>query len=101
VGKKRPERSARREQERAARRLVLDRERLFLLERGGSKERPIEVASSAVIEVRARALPCPQCAGSLAVLEHQADSATSRQVLLRCVTCGVKRTLHFQLVAAS
>ena len=48
---KRP-RTARRELERDLKKLVRDKERLFKLEPGGSEERPMEVSSAAVIEVR-------------------------------------------------
>jgi hypothetical protein len=58
--------------ENATRRLVRDREQLAALSPGGSADRPIAVASAAVVEVRARATPCPQCAGELRVREHTA-----------------------------
>jgi hypothetical protein len=78
--------------------MVHARERVFANERGGSAELPIEVASSAVIELRARATPCPQCGGVLAIEDHRAPSATDRELAMRCVQCGVRRTLHFRLV---
>jgi len=53
-------RTARREQERAARRLVRDREKLAALSPGGSDAHPIDVTSAAVVEGRARAIPCVQ-----------------------------------------
>jgi len=97
MGKKRPERTARRVDERARRQLVRDRERLFLLELGGSRLRPIDVESAAVIELRARATPCPQCAGTLNLEEHAAESSTLRRVDLRCVQCGVPRQIFFRV----
>jgi len=87
--------------ERVARGLVRDRERLFLLEVGGSIERPIDVESSAVIEVKARAMPCPQCEGSLAIIDHQAEPGGIRPVKVRCAQCGVARTFFFRLVPHS
>ena len=91
------ERAARRSDERAARKLVRDKQALAALEPGGSRERPIEVVSSAVIEPRAGSLPCPLCAGTLRVEEHLAPSAALRQVKVRCVRCGVARDLWFRL----
>lgn len=98
--KKRSARTERRVAERAARRLVIDKEKLAALVAGGSRERPIAVGSSAVIEVQARATPCPQCAGELRVLEHRAETGL-RAVDVRCATCHVARTLWFKLVGPS
>lgn len=94
---KRPGRALRRLAERATRKLVHDKQRLASLERGGAAEHPIEVASSAVIEVRAASLPCPLCEGELRVEEHRAQSATLRAIDVRCVRCGVPRTLYFRI----
>jgi predicted Zn finger-like uncharacterized protein len=97
MGKKRPERTARRKAERDARQLVRDRERLAALEPGGAAERPIEVGSSAVIEVRARAQRCPQCDGAYQIEDHQAPSASLRVVAVRCQRCGTPRKLWFRI----
>jgi hypothetical protein len=83
---------------RAARRLVRDRERLALLERGGASDRPIEVASAAVVEARARAMPCAQCAGEYAVKDHRAEAGL-RVVAVTCKRCHVSRELWFRLAA--
>jgi len=99
MGKKRPERTARRAQERAARQLVRDREKLAVMVAGGSAERPIEVPSSAVIEGRVRSLPCPQCEGELQIREHRSAGAGVRAVDVRCHTCGSPRTLWFRIVS--
>jgi hypothetical protein len=101
VGKKRPARTARRMAERVARGLVRDRERLWSLEPGGSVSRPIEVASSAVIEVKARATPCPQCGARLDLVEHVAEDAALRRLDLRCVQCGVPRRMWFRIVSSA
>jgi predicted Zn finger-like uncharacterized protein len=98
MGKKRPERTARRKAERDARQLVRDRERLAALSPGGAKEHPIEVASSAVIEVRARAQRCPQCDGAYRLDDHQAPSAQVRLIVVTCQRCGVGRRLWFKIV---
>ena len=84
--------------ERVARGLVRDRERLWALAPGGSAERPIDVTSSAVIEVKARATPCPQCEGTLRLEDHQAVDAALRKLDVRCVLCGVPRSLYFRIV---
>jgi hypothetical protein len=97
VGKKRPERTARRAAERAARGLVRDREKLAAMTPGGAKERPIAVESSSVIEVRAAATPCPQCEGELRVGEHRAEAGL-RAVDVRCTRCHAARTLWFRIV---
>lgn len=99
MAKKRPERTARREQERAARQLVRDREKLARLVAGGSEARPIEVSSSAVIDGRVRAMPCPQCEGELEVKDHRSTGAGMRAVDVKCRICGAPRTLWFRIVS--
>jgi predicted Zn finger-like uncharacterized protein len=93
MSRKRPERTARRKAERAARQLVRDRERLAALVPGGSAERPIEVDSSAVVEARARSQRCPQCDGHYRIDDHQAPSAALRVIAVTCQRCGVARRL--------
>lgn len=97
MGKKRPERTSRRAEERAARQLVRDREQLAKLSPGGSAERPIYVDSSAVIEGRARATPCPQCAGEFRVGDHRSEGPR-RVVRVTCTRCHVSRELWFAIV---
>ena len=92
-------RTARREQERAARRLVRDREKLAALSPGGSEEHPIHVTSAAVVEGRARATPCVQCEGEYRVREHAAVPSGVRRVAVTCQRCGTRRTLWFRLVS--
>jgi DNA-directed RNA polymerase subunit RPC12/RpoP len=91
----------RREAERDALSLARDRERLFTLERGGSPERPIEVEAASVVEVRARALPCPRCSGRHQLDEHAAvttaTGARLREARLVCRECGSRRSLWFQV----
>lgn len=98
MSKKRPERTARRVAERDAKRLVRDREKLFALSPGGSRERPIAVESAAVIEVRAHATPCPQCESELRVREHRTDGGL-RVVTVGCSRCAAKHELWFKLVS--
>jgi hypothetical protein len=99
MGRKRPERTARREKERAARQLVRDREKLASLVAGGSADRPIEVVSSAVIETRVRSMPCPQCESQLDVVDHRSAGQGMRAVDVKCRICGVPRTLWFRIVS--
>jgi predicted Zn finger-like uncharacterized protein len=100
VGKKRPGRTERRARERAARDLVRDREKLALLSPGGTRERPIEVDSAAVVEPRIRSLACPQCEGTYRVLDHRSAASGIREVDVRCTTCSAPRTLWFRLVSS-
>jgi predicted Zn finger-like uncharacterized protein len=99
MGKKRPERTARRAQERAARDLVRDREKLAALSPGGTRARPIEVGSAAVVEPRIGSLVCPQCEGPYRVLDHRSAGSGIREVDVRCTTCSTPRTLWFKLVS--
>jgi hypothetical protein len=96
----RRKRTEQRERERALRKLVRDREKLAALSIGGSEERPIQVTSSAVVEVRVRHLTCPQCDGQYRVKEHRAPSSGLRSVDVTCQICGVSRTLWFRIVSA-
>jgi hypothetical protein len=97
AARKRPERTARRVQERDARKRVRDREKLAALSPGGARERPIEVGSAAVIEGRAGALPCPQCGGLYRLREHRSAGAGVRCVDVTCRQCGAPRTLWFRI----
>lgn len=92
---KRP-RTDRRAAERAARQLVRDREKLAALSPGGSAQHPIAVESSAVVEIRAHAMPCVQCEGEYRIGEHRAVSGL-RAVDVTCTRCHVKRVLWFRL----
>ncbi|MEO6774896.1 MAG: hypothetical protein ABI467_18150 [Kofleriaceae bacterium] len=84
--------------ERGARELVRDREKLAKLVAGGAADHPIEVSSVAVIEGRVGALPCPQCEGEYRVLDHRFEGPGLRAVAVACRRCGVKRTLWFRIV---
>ena len=81
------------------RQLVRDKEKLAGMVAGGSAEKPIAVSSSAVIEGRVRALPCPQCEGELRVKEHRSAGPGLRAVDVRCQTCSAPRTLWFRIVS--
>ena len=100
MARKRPERTERRIQERAARQLVRDREKLALLVAGGAREHPIVVTSAAVIEGRTEALPCPQCEGQYRIAEHRREADGLRALDVKCRQCGVGRTLWFRIAVA-
>jgi hypothetical protein len=100
MAKKQRPRTAERERQRAAQKLVRERQKLALLLPGGSPERPIDVPSTAVIAVRARATPCPLCAGTLHLEEETAEFREGRQLRaahMTCVSCGIARVLWFGL----
>jgi hypothetical protein len=80
------------------RELVRDRERLAAVSPGGSPARPIAVTSAPVVDVRVRALACPQCEGSYRLVDHRAPKSGLRAADVTCRQCGVARTLWFRLV---
>ncbi len=99
---KKRERTVRREAEREAEKLADARERLSLLEQGGSWERPIRVESASQIELRVESMRCPRCDGELKVFEHVARNVSGhslRMVDARCKRCGHRREVW--LVIAS
>lgn len=99
MSSKRP-RTQRRVEERAARKLVRDKERLFELSAGGSQERPIEVPSASVIELRAEdVLRCIQCEGQYRIRAHEAPASGIRRVDVTCRHCGAPRSLWFRIVS--
>lgn len=96
-------RTARREDERAVRKAVRATERLAAALPGGDTERPIEVASASVVEVRARATPCVQCGGELEVRGDRASSTARgvlRQMEMACRRCHARRSLWFRVTPA-
>lgn len=78
---------------------LLDRERLAALSPGGSRERPIRVASASVVEVRTNALACPLCGGGYRIHEHVAPASGIRRVDVTCRHCSSPRSLWFRLVS--
>lgn len=84
----------------ALRQLVRDRERLAAMSAGGSPEHPIALASAAVVEIRVRAMSCPQCDGRYRMRDHRAPSAGLRAADVVCQLCGTSRTLWFRLGCA-
>ncbi|HEY4178536.1 MAG TPA: hypothetical protein VGM90_16930 [Kofleriaceae bacterium] len=95
---KRP-RTERREQERKQRDLVRAKEKLFALSVGASRERPYEVSSTSVIEVRVEQLPCVQCdVAQYRIREHDRIEDGLRRLDLICRNCGAPRVLWFRVV---
>jgi hypothetical protein len=82
----------------AAERREQAREHLAALSPGGSPHRAIDVASAAVIEVRAAAMACPQCGGQYRILEHTRPVPGVRRVDVACRRCGTPRALWFRIV---
>jgi hypothetical protein len=80
-----------------ARQAVRDREAAAKRAPGGSAANPIHVLTTAVIEIRASAMPCPQCGGELRVKTHEAPSSGIRRVDVRCQQCSIPRSLWFRL----
>lgn len=90
-------RTERRVRERAARKLVHDRERLAALLPGGSAARPIDIPSPAVVETRVASMRCPQCEGSYVLDEHDAEPGGIRVASVTCRVCHVGRRIWFRL----
>jgi len=82
------------------RRLVRDREKLAGLSIGGSEDRPMQVTSASVVEVRVRHLSCPQCDASTRSRSTARRPSGIRSVDVTCQICGVSRTLWFRIVSA-
>lgn len=100
MAKKPRPRAERRAAERAVSKLQSARERLFQLEAGGSAERPLPIASAAVVEAHAESVPCPRCDGRHQVAEHVAVTvagARLREARLVCRQCGTRRSLWFRI----
>jgi Ribonuclease G/E len=74
------------------------REQLAALSPGGSLQRTIPVPSAAVIEVRAAAMPCPQCGGLYRLREHTRPLPGVRRVDVACRQCSTPRSLWFRIV---
>lgn len=69
---------------------------------GGTPERAIEVGASSVVELKARAAPCLQCAGQLDIRGDRAGSTARgvvRAIELVCRQCHAPRTLWFRIAA--
>ena len=98
-------RRQKREQERALRKTVRQLERLAVELPGGAPERPLEVASASVVETKARAMRCIQCAAT--EMELRSDRATStargvlRELAMVCRQCHAGRAVWFRVRAGA
>lgn len=93
-------RKARREQERGLRKEVARVERAARELPGGAAEHPLDVTSAAVVEPRARAVPCVRCGGELEWRRERASSTPRgilREIELTCRLCHAPRTLWFRV----
>ena len=93
-------RTDRRAAERALRKEVVERQRLAAAAPGGARDRPIVVATVAVIEPMARSTPCVQCGGELELREHAAPAdgqGRLRLIKLVCRLCHTPRELWFAI----
>lgn len=83
------------------RKTVRDTERLARQLPGATAEAPIDVDAPAVVEIRARATPCPQCGGELELRGERADTSPRgilRELRLICRLCHAPRSLWFRVL---
>lgn len=93
-------RAARRQTDRDVQKLMRDRSRLAVLEKGGAPDRPIQVTSASEVEIAARSTPCFQCGAIVRVDEHLAetiDAERLRVARVSCPACGTKRSLYYRI----
>ena len=94
-----------REQQRTLRKTVRQLERLAAEMPGGSPERPIEVTSAAVVETKARAIPCIQCEALEMQLRGDRAASTARGVLrelaMVCRQCHAARAVWFRVATGA
>src|SRR5262245_38996240 len=92
------ERKERRERDRALRKTARKLEKAATVLPGGAPANAITASSAAVVEGRARAVPCALCGGELELRGDRASS-TPRGVLRElqavCRRCHAPRTLWF------
>ncbi len=103
MAKRERARTAKRRLQRSLGELARDQQKLSLLEIGGAPNRPIEVISSSVIDVRARSLPCPLCDGESQLEEQTAEKFSGhplRAAHMRCKRCGIARVLWFRIIGS-
>jgi hypothetical protein len=84
--------------------LARAKRKLLDLEPGGSEARPLEVATAAVIEPKAKSVLCPRCDEPFLLENHVAhgeDRGRLREALLECRLCGEHRSMWFRIIAPS
>jgi hypothetical protein len=95
-------RTARRTRGRVHEALVRDLERLARLAAGGTPERPLVIASPALVDPMVAGMGCPLCEGAFLLEEHAAETHGGdrlRVARVRCVECGTRREVFFRLAA--
>ena len=97
MGKKRPDRTQRRERERQVKKLVVATEKIAASSLGGTREKAIAVTAAPQIEIRINGMRCPQCDGNYKVLDHRSAGQGVRPVDVQCQLCSTKRTLWFEI----
>lgn len=93
-------RAARRQADRDTQKLMRDRTRLAVLEKGGAADRPFQVQSASEVEIAARATPCIQCGAIVRVDEHLAETVGAERLRIAkvsCPACGTKRSLYYRI----
>lgn len=93
-------RTERRANERDARKIAAQREKLFAMSDGGSAAHPLRVDSASLVEPRALATRCPRCEGALTLVEHNAvalDGALLRAAKMKCSQCASPWTIWFRI----
>jgi hypothetical protein len=98
------DRATRRKAERAREKLGDARERLWVIEGGGSPAHPLEVAAPSVVESHVADVACPLCDGVHELVEHAAvtlQGTRLREARLRCRQCGSRRSLWFRLIGTA
>lgn len=82
--------------------LARARRQLLELAPGGTRARPLEVATAAVIEPKAESTRCPRCSDHFVVEDHVAPFGQGvREVKVLCRFCGERRSLWFRINAPS
>ena len=93
-------RTQRRLAERARARLACELQRAARLEPGGAPERPLVIDSPVLVDLRAVAMPCLVCGGSLRLESHTAeviDRVRLRVAAVVCTQCVARRASYFRL----
>jgi len=82
--------------------LARARRQLQDLAPGGSRARPLEVSSAAVIEPKAESMRCARCSDHFVVEVHEAPFGQGvRELQVLCRFCGERRRLWFRINAPS
>lgn len=89
-------RGERRSNERLSQKEIDARKAIVRASEGGSPERPMQIASSAVVEVRALSLGCGVCGGELRLRDHRIEGDL-RITVSDCRDCATARTTYFLL----